>query len=257
MMWSKEASAIRISAAAAGPSHALRVNALAVLGGVFLGAIVAYSAISFHLSLGSATVIAAAVLLLVIFALVIGSLHRHRFDSFGLANTVTAIRSAIVSLVAAAVIVPNAPENASWALVLLVTVALTLDGFDGYLARLQRQESELGARFDMEVDAFLILCLSAAVFILDKAGAWVLLIGLLRYAFMMAQYFVPSLTAPLPPSLRRKFVCVVQVAALCLILVPGVMAPISVWLAAVALLLLIYSFAVDCLYLLRDPEVGR
>ncbi len=253
----KQAFASHVSPTGPDPSPALRSSALAVLGSVFVVAVAAYSAIALHLSLGRATVIAATLVLLLIFAFVMAGLHHHRFESFGLANTVTAIRSAIVSLVAAAVLIPDFPGDTSWALVLLATVALTLDGFDGYLARLQRLESDLGARFDMEVDALLILCLAVAVFLLGKAGAWVVMIGLLRYGFILAQYLIPALTAPLPPSLRRKAVCVIQVATLCLILVPGVDAPVSVWMAAVALLLLIYSFAVDCLYLMRPREGGR
>jgi hypothetical protein len=43
---------------------------------------------------------------------------------------------------------------------------------------------------------------------------------------------------------------VIQVGALCVILVPFVNAPVSSWIAIFALLLLSYSFAVDCLYLL-------
>ena len=64
-----------------------------------------------------------------------------------------------------------------------------------------------------------------------------------------------NLYTRMPPSLRRKFVCVVQVAVLCLILVPAIVQPVSSWLAAIALLLLCHSFAVDCFYLLTKAEV--
>ena len=45
---------------------------------------------------------------------------------------------------------------------LLSSVALALDGVDGQVARRTRTVSALGARFDMEVDAFLVLVLSVA-----------------------------------------------------------------------------------------------
>ena len=48
-------------------------------------------------------------------------------------------------------------------LVLLSSVALALDGVDGWVARRTRTVSALGARFDMEVDAFLVLMLSVHV----------------------------------------------------------------------------------------------
>lgn len=235
------------------PPRALRVNAFTVLGCVFAAAVAAYMLVAYHLALGGGVVMAATMLLLVIFALVLKGLQHHGHRRFGLANSVTAVRAAFVSIFAAAVFYPGAAqsiENAPWTFVALVFVALVLDGVDGFLARREEQESALGARFDLEVDALLIFCLATAAFLLGKAGAWVLLIGLMRYAFLLAQYPVPRLAGALPPSLRRKFVCVVQVAVLSLILVPDIVEPVSSWLAAIALLLLCYSFVVDCLYLL-------
>ena len=48
-------------------------------------------------------------------------------------------------------------------LVTLAAVALCLDLVDGWVARRTGTETELGARFDGEVDAFLILALSVYV----------------------------------------------------------------------------------------------
>ena len=57
----------------------------------------------------------------------------------------------------------------------LATVALVLDGVDGRVARRTGTVSAFGARFDMEVDAFLILVLSVCV--AAQVGWWVLAIG--------------------------------------------------------------------------------
>ncbi|MGR6466470.1 CDP-alcohol phosphatidyltransferase family protein [Rhizobium sp. PAMB 3182] len=231
----------------------LFANAIAILAGVFASAIALYCVLQPHLALGTGALAFAGVLTLVIFALVVRGLPHHRHKVFGAANAVTAIRTAIVSLVAATVffaIDMHAPASVLWLLIALVLLALILDGFDGYLARALAQESDLGARFDMEVDALLILVLSAAALFLDKAGAWVLAVGLMRYGFIAAQYALPALGAPLPPSTRRKVICVVQVAALCVILIPVVQPPVSSLIAAAALALLVYSFAVDTKFLL-------
>ncbi len=48
-------------------------------------------------------------------------------------------------------------------LIWLSIPALALDAVDGWIARRTHTVSELGARFDMEVDAFLLLVLSAYV----------------------------------------------------------------------------------------------
>ncbi|TZG32208.1 CDP-alcohol phosphatidyltransferase family protein [Agrobacterium sp. B1(2019)] len=256
-MQSQEPSAMEHPVGDRGPSPALNTSALAVLAGVFTVSTIAYLPLAWYLSLEHGIGIAAAMLLLAIFALVFNGLQHHRYQSFGQANTITAARAAMVSLVAAAVFYPPATQsiaNAPWSFVILVLLALALDGLDGHLARRYGQESNLGARFDMEIDALLILCLSAAGYFLGKAGAWILLIGLMRYGFVLAQYWLPRLGGELQPSQRRKLVCVGQVAALCAILMPFVNAPISSWIAGFALLLLSYSFSVDCLYLLSETR---
>lgn len=228
-------------------------NTLANLASFMAGTIAVAIVIRMEMDLGWSFVAIAATSLAVIFAFVLYLLPIHPHRKFGYANIVTAFRASLVSLTAAAVI---SFENfhqldaVLWVLVGAVAVALALDGIDGYLARRYHQESELGARFDMEVDAYLILILSVAAATLDKAGAWVLLVGLMRYGFVAAGWLVPRLKSELPPSLRRKAICVVQVATLCFILMPWIDSPVSDVAAAIALGLLILSFAIDTIYLL-------
>ena len=109
----------------------------------------------------------------------------------------------------------------------------------------------------MEVDALLILILSVAAAVLEKAGVWVMLIGLMRYAFVAAQMFLPRLRGGLFVSFRRKLVCVLQIAALCLVLMPFVEPPYSGGICAFALAMLIYSFGVDIAYLLGQSGRPR
>ena len=80
--------------------------------------------------------------------------------------------------------------------------------------------SEFGARFDMETDALLMLVLCLLVLHFGKAGAWVLAAGVMRYAFVLAARLWPWLARPLPPSRRRKAVCVVQITSLIVCLGP-------------------------------------
>jgi hypothetical protein len=80
-------------------------------------------------------------------------------------------------------------------------------------------------------------------------GPWVLASGLTYYLFRVAARMWPWLNSPLFPSLRRKTVCVAQVAFLILALVPA----LPIWGARLScmtgLVLLIYSFAVDIIWL--------
>jgi len=93
-------------------------------------------------------------------------------------------------------------------LVTLAAVALALDLVDGWLARRTGMETDLGARFDGEVDAFLILALS--VYVAPAFGAWVLAIGAARYLFLAGEWLLPWMRAPLPPRRWRKLVAATQ-----------------------------------------------
>ena len=142
----------------------------------------------------------------------------------------------------------------AWLLFLLAILERLLDGIDGFVARKQNMESAFGARFDMEVDAFQILLLSLLALLLDKAGAWVLVGGLLRYAFLGLGLVWLRFNAPLPPSLRRKGVAVLQGVTLAILLAPNVLPPVSTLAAAGALVMLIYSFAIDTLRVARSQS---
>jgi len=129
---------------------------------------------------------------------------------------------------------------------------LALDGVDGRIARRLGQESAFGARFDMETDAATMLGLSLLVWLCDQAGLWVLAIGLMRYIFVGGSWVWPALAAPLLPKKRRQAICVAQVAALILAVVPSVPPEWASPLCLVAFAALVYSFAVDVAWLLAS-----
>lgn len=174
----------------------------------------------------------------------------HPHPRFGAANLMTLTRLGIAAIFAGVVVEglldpSRISAGVAWTCVALLSVALVLDGVDGVLARRQALASRFGARFDMEVDALTILLLSVLAVLLGKAGAWVALIGLMRYAFVAAGVICPALAAPQPPSLRRKAVCVAQYAALLVMLLPVAQPPATTVVAGVALAALAWSFAVD------------
>ncbi len=133
-------------------------------------------------------------------------------------------------------------------------MALLLDGVDGKVARRTGTCSPLGARFDMEVDAFLILVLS--VYVATDLGPWVLLIGGMRYVFVAAARVWPWLTAPLPPSTARKTVAALQGV---LLLVAGahlLPRPANAGVVVLALGLLVWSFGRDVVWLWRTSRTA-
>lgn len=173
------------------------------------------------------------------------------WPQLGWANRVTLWRGALVALLAGTLAHPELLARYTVPLATLALLALALDGVDGWIARRTSTQSEFGAHFDMELDAFLILVLCLALLSLDKAGPWVLTIGTMRYAFVIAGLKFRWLTAPLPESRRRKLICVWQVAALMIALLPAVGTTATSWLAGSALVGLAWSFLVDIGWLYR------
>ena len=188
----------------------------------------------------------------VVMAAALVTIERHHpFDRFGPANLITTLRTAITALVAAMVGIGPSRPLAAFGGALLGLLVVVLDGVDGHVARRSRMASAFGARFDMEVDALLILALAALAYRHHKAGAWVLASGLLRYAFVAGGMVWAWLRRPLEPSRRRQTVCVVQISGLLLALAPFIVVPLSVWIAAAALAMLCWSFVVDVWWLWR------
>jgi phosphatidylglycerophosphate synthase len=126
----------------------------------------------------------------------------------GPADQVTLLRATLVGGVTALVVDSFTRPVSLAVLVPLAAVALALDAVDGWVARRTGTVSALGARFDMEVDAYLILVLSA--FLVRPIGAWVLAIGLMRYVFAAAGRVLPWLHDKLPMRYSAKVVAAIQ-----------------------------------------------
>lgn len=171
----------------------------------------------------------------------------------GLANRITLARAVLLVALAGGLVVngmpDSRPEASSWAWLTMALVALALDGADGWAARRNGLETAFGARFDMELDAFLILVLCIACMVYREIGSWVLLIGAMRYLFVVAGWWQNWLQAPLLDSWRRKAICVWQVLALLMALAPITPLALSQGITLSALLLLLASFARDVAWL--------
>lgn len=188
-------------------------------------------------------------------ALLWRGLSHHEHARFGPANTLTLYRAAGTVVLASWVpAVSLLSTSGFWWLSVSAVFLLTLDGVDGYLARRTGLASAFGARFDMEIDALLTLIISLLLWQSGEVGIWILSLGLMRYAFVLSGTLLKSLNEPLYPSFRRKLICVVQLASLCLMLTPWLEPPWSSALGLAACLLLSASFARDTCWLLKTSS---
>jgi phosphatidylglycerophosphate synthase len=173
------------------------------------------------------------------------------------ADRVTLARAVLVTGCAAAtvMVVAGSVPARTWWLLALAAPALLLDAVDGVVARRTGSASADGARLDWQLDAGALVVLSLAV--APALGAWVLLIGGMRYAFVVAGRLRPQLRGALAFSQFRRVVAGVQGATLAVAIAPIV--PLAVASAAVlvALVLLSVSFGRDVVALERHVRPVR
>ncbi len=170
----------------------------------------------------------------------------HPFPDLGSANRLTFARGICVAIVAS--LIPAAlDETGRIVLAVAAGLLIAIDGIDGWLARRDGNASPFGARFDMEIDSALMLVL--AIIAARLGGAWLILLGLPRYAFVLASYLWPFLAAPLPHSERRRITCVLQGFGLAAAIYPW---EYGATVALAALIVLLWSFAIDVIWLWRQ-----
>jgi phosphatidylglycerophosphate synthase len=179
---------------------------------------------------------------------------RYRLARLGVADWVTLARAMLAVGVAALVAESFVQRVPVTVLVSLAAGSLALDAVDGWVARRTKTAAALGAQFDGEVDAFLILVLS--IYAARSHGAWVLAIGAMRYAFLAAGSPMPWMRAPLPPRYWRKFVAAAQGIVLTLAASALLPASLTEALLAAALFLLTESFGRDVRWLWTHRQVG-
>lgn len=210
---------------------------------------------------GVEMVIGAALPYAIVAAIVLSRIEAHHpHDRFGAANGVTLARAVANSLLIGLLVVllsgadsvaPHWRAAAEWLFFVAAILSLSFDGVDGLLARRQGLCSRFGARFDVEVDALLLMTLALAAWALGKVGPWVIAMGATYYVFLAARAAFPWLRADLPPSMLRKGVCVLQGATLIALVTPFVSGGLATALALIALTALWSSFARDVLWLSR------
>jgi phosphatidylglycerophosphate synthase len=186
-------------------------------------------------------------------------LGRGRGERLGPASWVTLARATLAVGVAGLAADSFTTTRPVALLVTLAAVALGLDLVDGWVARRTGTATALGARFDGEVDAFLILALS--VYVAPAYGAWVLAIGAARYVFLAGEWLLPWMRAPLPPRRWRRLVAAAQGVALTVAAAEVLPRALTQALLVTALVLLAASMG-ECVWWLwrrrqAVPDIGR
>lgn len=164
--------------------------------------------------------------------------------SLGPADRVTLTRAILIGGVTALVADSFGGRAAPLPILLaLIVVALVLDAVDGQVARRTATASPLGARFDMEVDAILLLVLSG--YVARDFGVWVVAIGGMRYGYVAASWVRPWLRQALPPRYWRKVVAAIQGVVLAVAVADVLPRWVTIAGLVASLALLVESFGRD------------
>jgi phosphatidylglycerophosphate synthase len=168
------------------------------------------------------------------------------------ADKVTVVRAALGVVAAVLVVLTllGVLPASSWVLPLLLVPTFALDAVDGTVARRTGTVTERGARWDVEVDAavLLVACLAVVPY-----APWALMMGLARYLYWVGGR-VRGWRSELLFSQSRRVIGGLQGVALVVAMVPIV----PIWLAQVvtgiALALLVFSFGRDIRYQERQRQ---
>ncbi|HVW27612.1 MAG TPA: CDP-alcohol phosphatidyltransferase family protein [Polyangiaceae bacterium] len=165
------------------------------------------------------------------------SMHAGRYTPdgrFGAANAVTALRVGLV--VALCAYDSVGPLSSA-----VVVGFSALDGLDGWIARrAPATASDFGARFDMETDALFVLAFGVKLVEVGRLGAFMILPGVLRYAYAGGIALAPGL-GEAPRSRLGRFIAGIMMTSLAVSAWP--LEPVFQPLAAVATALVVFSFA--------------
>lgn len=102
---------------------------------------------------------------------------------FGLANSLTLVRSGLYSVVAGFALVAPTPEVA-WLPALCYGSGVVLDGLDGPVARTVGRETPLGERFDLTADTAGLVAAPVVAVLWGLLPWWYLAVSAARYVFI-------------------------------------------------------------------------
>jgi CDP-diacylglycerol--glycerol-3-phosphate 3-phosphatidyltransferase len=170
--------------------------------------------------------------------------------SLGWGNILTVVRAFLLACLAGFLLLPRPTGLAAWAPGLLYTLAVLLDFFDGYVARITHHATRLGERLDMEFDGWGMLLASLLAVAYGQAPGWYVLVGLARYLYvggLALRNRLGLVNHPMPSNVSRRLFAGLQMGLSFVLLWPLFGPSLTHWAAAFFSLPFLLGFAKDWL----------
>jgi len=212
---------------------------------------------SWHYAYTDRWLLLAGIMLVVALSILGGNLqHNRRNDNapllptLGYGNGMTLARGILLLLLSGFLFSPRPAPPLIWVPAILFTASRLIDCFDGYVARVTRHDTKLGAILDIEFDG---LDLLVAVLLGVQYGVlpvWYLLLAVSRQLFVAGLWLRKRAGKPnrdFSPSDNRRVIAAYQTGFISVMLWPVFAPPLSIFASYLFAIPLIYSFGRDWL----------
>ena len=171
-------------------------------------------------------------------------------DAFfpGLANQLTVFRGLLICLLAGFLVLVPQEGLLAWMPGSLYSMALIMDGFDGYLARLRKETTIFGVFLDRDLDALETLIGILLAVHYSRLPNWCMLAGISYYLFSFGEWWRARRGLPLyplPESRYRRYAAVVQSIFIAFALLPVSVLPEFDMAAALVMIPVLAGFLRD------------
>ncbi|MFQ5398802.1 MAG: CDP-alcohol phosphatidyltransferase family protein [Anaerolineae bacterium] len=143
--------------------------------------------------------------------------------TLGTGTHLTLWRGLAISMVAGFLFSPRPAGGLAWLPAMLYTTASIADYLDGYLARITRHDTALGATLDMEFDSLGMLVVTLLAVWYGQLPWWYLGLGLARYFFLFGIWWRRRrgrAVHDLSPSVHRRIFAGFQMGFMSVVLWP-------------------------------------
>lgn len=186
-----------------------------------------------------------------------GRNSRRLLPGFGLGTWLSLARLLALSLLAGFLTTRRYENGLAWVPFVLYSAFNLIDLVDGYAARRRGQVTRLGGKLDLDLDGRGMLVGSLMAVLMGKVGWWYLLVGLVRYLYVIGIWLRLRLALPVieKANPRSRPLAGLQMGIATALLAPALHPPYTVLISTLVMIPFLANFLYDWLMIERRRVV--